>query len=89
VAECLAVGVAVCPETAVATYRVLRGIDYPPSKRAEIGDVVSDLPERSVKWLLAAGCIVEVDEPKAKTSKRAPEPAVVDDEPVDGEEELD
>ena len=75
----------------MATYRVLRGIDYPPSKRAEIGDVVSDLPERSVKWLLASACIVEVDEPKrpAKMSRREPLEQPVVEEPVDGEEELD
>jgi hypothetical protein len=72
----------------VATYRVLRGIDYPPSKRAEPGDVVSDLPERSVKWLLSAGCIAEVDEPKSKGRKRAFDEDVqaAPEEPVDGEE---
>ena len=71
----------------MATYRVLRGIDYPPSKRAEPGDVVSDLPERSVKWLLAAGVVEEVDEPKAKGRKRPAD----SEEPVAefGEEETD
>ncbi len=43
----------------MATYKVLIGIDYPPNKRAEIGDVVSDIPAKSVKWLLDQG-IVEV-----------------------------
>jgi hypothetical protein len=70
----------------VATYRVLRGIDYPPSKRAEVGDVVSDLPERSVKWLLSSACIVEVDEPKRPPKMGKQEPVV---KPVGDEEELD
>ena len=38
-------------------YRVLVGLDYPPLKRAEPGDVVDDLPASSVKWLLADGLI--------------------------------
>ena len=47
-------------------YRVLAGIDYPPNKRAEIGDVVNDLPPASVKWLLEAGLIEDSSKP-AKT----------------------
>lgn len=43
-------------------YKVLQGIDYPPNKRAEIGDVVSDLPKESVSWLLASGVIVPANE---------------------------
>lgn len=43
----------------MATYKVLVGIDYPPNKRAETGDVVSDIPAKSVKWLLDQG-IIEV-----------------------------
>jgi hypothetical protein len=38
-------------------YKVLQGLDYPPAKRAEIGDVVSDLPKESISWLLASGVI--------------------------------
>ena len=77
----------------MATYRVLRGIDYPPSKRAERGDVVDDLPERSVKWLVEAGVVEQIDDPKPKGRKRivdADEP-VVFEEPVAvyGEEESD
>jgi hypothetical protein len=41
-------------------YRVLVGVDYPPGKRAEAGDVVTDLPERSIKWLLKANKIERV-----------------------------
>ena len=40
-------------------YRVLQGIDYPPNKRAEAGDVVNDLPASSVKWLLEVGAIAD------------------------------
>lgn len=38
-------------------YRVLRGLDYPPGRRAEPGDTVDDLPKGSVKALLARGHI--------------------------------
>lgn len=38
-------------------YRVLVGIDYPPDKRADAGDVVNDLPPKSVRWLLSQGLI--------------------------------
>lgn len=38
-------------------YKVLQGIDYPPNKRAEAGQVVSDLPKDSIPWLLESGVI--------------------------------
>ena len=41
----------------MARYRVLQGIDYPPNKRAEAGEVVTDLPPQSVKWLLDSGIV--------------------------------
>jgi len=41
-------------------YRVLNGLSYPPDKRAEVGDIVDDLPSKSVKWLLKKGHIEEV-----------------------------
>ena len=50
----------------MAKYRVLQGIDYPPNKRAEIGDVVEDLPATSIKWLLESGAIEDSSKP-AKT----------------------
>ena len=46
-------------------HKVLIGIDYPPDRRAEPGDVVTDIPAASVGWLLAQG-IIEETEPKAK-----------------------
>jgi hypothetical protein len=42
-------------------YRAVVGVDYPPNKRVEAGDLVSDLPEKDVKWLLSSGFIEEVD----------------------------
>lgn len=62
----------------MATYRVLAGISYPPNKRAAIGDVVDDLPSRSISWLVAAGCIEQVDSPKAKGKKAEPVAPVED-----------
>lgn len=44
-------------------YRVLTGLSYPPDKRAEIGDVVDDLPAQSIKWLLADGFIEDASKP--------------------------
>jgi hypothetical protein len=38
-------------------FRALVGLDYPPGKRAEPGDVVGDLPDSSVKWLRKQGLI--------------------------------
>jgi hypothetical protein len=47
---------------AAVKYRVLVGLDYPPDKRAEAGDVVTDLPKPSLKWLLDQGLIEPVTE---------------------------
>lgn len=41
----------------MATHRALVGIDYPPNKRVEAGETVTDLPGDAVKWLIADGCI--------------------------------
>jgi hypothetical protein len=67
-------------------YKVLKGIDYPPNKRAEIGAIVSDLPKESISWLLASGVItddlkVEVPaEVVAKPVEAIVETAVIVDE---------
>jgi hypothetical protein len=50
----------------MSKYRALVGLDYPPGKRAEPGDVVDDLPEKSVKWLLKDGKIKEVGQQKSE-----------------------
>lgn len=47
----------------MAQYRVLQGIDYPPNKRAEAGQVVSDLPPQAIKWLLESGVIEDANKP--------------------------
>ena len=57
-------------------YRALTGIDYPPDKRVEAGDMVSDLPEKSAKWLLDQGLIEPSD---GKTPKAEP---VIEIEPI-------
>jgi len=36
----------------MAAYRVLMGIHYPPDKRAEPGQIVEDLPVKSIAWLV-------------------------------------
>lgn len=41
-------------------YRVLTGLSYPPDRRAEAGEIVDDIPSKSVKWLLAEGHIENV-----------------------------
>jgi hypothetical protein len=58
----------------VAKYRVLVGLDYPPNKRAEAGDEVSDLPSSSITWLLADGLIEAVDGKTSKKTVVVPEP---------------
>lgn len=42
-------------------YRVKLGINYPPGKRAEPGDVINDLPPGSEKSLIAIGAIEKVE----------------------------
>ena len=52
----------------MAEYRAKVGIDYPPNKRAEVGEVIADLPGGSIKWLLEQGLIESTD----KKSKEEP-----------------
>lgn len=44
---------------AAKKYLVKNGLNYPPERRAEIDDVVNDIPKESVGWLLEAGHIEE------------------------------
>ena len=54
----------------MATYKVLVGLDYgKPSKRAEEGDIVSDLPAASVSWLLEQKMIELVESAPSKMKK--------------------
>ena len=42
--------------------RVLVGLNYPPNDtRAEVGDIVNDLPSKAVADLLAIGAIESID----------------------------
>lgn len=43
-------------------YEVLIGINYPPNKRAEPGDIVTDLPYGSKTFLIEAGAIKRVND---------------------------
>ncbi len=43
-------------------YEVLLGINYPPNKRAEPGDIVTDLPYGSKTLLLEVGAIKRVND---------------------------
>jgi hypothetical protein len=63
----------------MANYRVLIGIDYPPDRRAEPGDVVSDIPAKSLKWLREQGVIELVDDATEPVLADADVPAVADD----------
>jgi hypothetical protein len=44
------------------SYLAVDGIDYPPNKRVEAGEVVDDLPSTSIKWLLDCGAITEISD---------------------------
>jgi hypothetical protein len=61
----------------MAQYRALVGIDYPPNKRAEAGEIVSDLPGDAIKWLQEEGLIEDASKPAKKV-----ETPVVEETPV-------
>lgn len=61
-------------------YKVLVGINYGiDDKRAEPGDIVTDLPNKSVTWMLDQGII----EPAGKTPAPKGTPADADPAPAD------
>lgn len=68
----------------MARYRVIQGINYPPNKRAEIGDVVDDLPSSAIKWLVADGIVELAD---STSAKKSPAPIEADPIETEGEEE--
>lgn len=41
-------------------FRVLRGLNYPPGKRAEAGETRDDIPTESIPWLLKSGAVEPV-----------------------------
>jgi hypothetical protein len=62
-------------------YKVLIGLSYPPDKRAEAGDIVDDLPSKSIKWLLDNGHIEEISGSVPKpnpASMPLPEPEIIE-----------
>jgi hypothetical protein len=48
-------------------YLLNTGLDYPPNRRAEAGDIVDDLPAKSIKWLREQG-IIEAYDASAKAA---------------------
>jgi hypothetical protein len=82
----------------MASYRVLKGIDYPPNKRAEEGQIVSDLAPTSISWLLEIGAIEDaskpakkVEEPKVQVVIETPvveETPIVEETPAPEDEEI-
>ena len=67
----------------MANYKVLIGVDY-AGKRAEAGDVISDVPSRSVSWLLDQGIIEKIDGkqdvPKPSIKREPESPKLGEDE---------
>lgn len=56
----------------MAQYRALAGIEFPPDRRIEAGEVTGDIPPKSIKWLLEQGYIEPAD---GKPAKSVPAPA--------------
>ena len=50
-------------------YEALVGLDY-KNRRLEPGDIADDIPQQSVKWLLADGLIRVAKPAKAKTTAK-------------------
>ena len=63
----------------MASYKVLVGLDY-GDKRIEAGEIVSDLPTKSVSWLKEQGLIEEVEESSAKSRSKKTESIVLEEE---------
>jgi hypothetical protein len=65
----------------MAQYRAVVGLDYPPNKRAEAGEIISDLPEKSVAWLLSSGFIEPLDNKSVKKVAQEPKGKIVEFKP--------
>jgi hypothetical protein len=65
----------------MAQYRAVVGLDYPPNKRAEAGEIISDLPEKSVAWLLSSGFIEPLDNKSVKKVAQEPKGTIVEFKP--------
>jgi hypothetical protein len=72
----------------MANYRVLKGIDYPPNKRVEAGQTVSDLPATAIAWLLENNIIEDASKPAKKIEETKTEVVVEEkiEEPIIEEE---
>ena len=58
----------------MAQYKALAGLEYgKPTKRVEAGEVVSDIPAGSVKWLLEQN-LIELADSKAAAKSVTIEP---------------
>jgi hypothetical protein len=53
----------------MSAYKVIRGITY-GNKRAEAGDIVTDIPDASTEWLIASGIIEPSEAPQPKQTKQ-------------------
>jgi len=58
-------------------YLVKQGLEYPPNRVVLAGEIVDDIPSRSVKWLREQG-IIEAYDANAKAAIDEP----VNEEPV-------
>ena len=70
-------------------YRAMVGIDYPPNKRAEAGDVVTDLPGDAIKWLLEQGLIESTDGKKTTKIEEVVAPVVEEETKTETSEEVE
>ena len=66
----------------MAKYKVLTGIEW-GNRRAEAGEIVDDLPAKSIKWLRESNLIELVDGSKAEPEDETE--TTQDDDVKDGE----
>lgn len=50
-------------------YLVKTGLEFPPDRRVEAGEVTEDIPAKSIKWLREQGFIELLDATAEKTEK--------------------
>jgi len=65
----------------MANYMAITGLDY-DNKRVEAGDIVSDLPSKSISWLVSQGLIVLADEvakPQAQQKGKKTEEVIAEE----------
>lgn len=71
-------------------YLVKQGLEYPPNRIVLAGEIVDDIPSRSVKWLREQG-IIEAYDANAKAAIDEPEiqEPVIEETPVAEEPQVD